>query len=288
MLASPLMQRALVVAVLVGLAAPVVGTYLVQRGLALLGDGIGHIALTGIALGWLAGTAANVSPHDALAVPGAILASVAGAVLIEVIRARGRTRGDVALAILFYGGIAGGVVLIALAGGTTTNLSSYLFGSISTVSVTDAWFTIVLAVGVLLVGLGLRGPLFALCHDEELARACGLPTGALSIVIAVVAALTVSVSMRVVGALMVSAVMIVPVAVAQLVCTSFTRTMHLAMALGVAACVSGLTITYLLPLSPGAVIVVLLVGAYGAVALLAGAVRFTRRVHRARRRQEVL
>ncbi|WP_259390597.1 metal ABC transporter permease [Actinomyces sp. 2119] len=288
MLASPLMQRALVVAVLVGLAAPVVGTYLVQRGLALLGDGIGHIALTGIALGWLAGAAANVSPHDTLAVPGAILASVLGAVLIEVIRARGRTRGDVALAILFYGGIAGGVVLIALAGGTTTNLSSYLFGSISTVSVTDTWFTIVLALGVLLVGLGLRGPLFALCHDEELARACGLPTGTLSIIIAVVAALTVSVSMRVVGALMVSAVMIVPVAVAQLVCTSFTRTMHLAMALGVAACVTGLTITYVLPLSPGAVIVILLVGAYGTVAVLSGAVRFAHRAHRARRRQEVL
>ena len=132
MFSSLLMQRALIVAVLVGVSAPVVGTYLVQRGLALLGDGIGHIALTGVALGWLAGAAANVSPHDAWAIPGAIIASVLGAVLIEVIRARGRTRGDVALAILFYGGIAGGVILIKVAGGTTTNLTSYLFGSIAT------------------------------------------------------------------------------------------------------------------------------------------------------------
>ncbi len=282
MLASPLMQRAFVVAVLVGLSAPVVGTYLVQRGLALLGDGIGHIALTGVALGWIAGAAANVTPHDAWAIPGAIVASVLGAVLIEVIRARGRTRGDVALAILFYGGIAGGVILIKLAGGTTTNLTSYLFGSIATVSVSDTWFTVVLAAVVLTVGIGLRGPLFALCHDEEFARSIGLPTGVLNVTVAVVAALTVSVSMRVVGALLVSAVMIVPVAIAQLVSYSFGRTMHLAMAIGVAACVIGLTITYFLAASPGAMIVVLLVCTYAAVALLGGLVRA---VHGGRRRR---
>ena len=79
MLTSPLMQRAYIVAVLVGLSAPVVGTYLVQRGLALLGDGIGHIALTGVALGWIAGAAANVTPHDAWAVPGASGCSSAAA-----------------------------------------------------------------------------------------------------------------------------------------------------------------------------------------------------------------
>ncbi|WP_172120781.1 metal ABC transporter permease [Actinomyces faecalis] len=277
MLASPLMQRALIVAVLVGVSAPVVGTYLVQRGLALLGDGIGHIALTGVALGWLAGAAANVSPHDAWAIPGAIIASVLGAVLIEVIRARGRTRGDVALAILFYGGIAGGVILIKVAGGTTTNLTSYLFGSIATVSVTDAWFTIILAAVVLVVGLGLRGPLFTLCYDEEFARAIGLPTGVLNVLVAVVAALTVSVSMRVVGALLVSAVMIVPVAVAQLVSHSFSRTMGLAMAIGVGACVSGLFITYVVAASPGAMIVVELVLLYALVAVASGLVRFLRR-----------
>ena len=267
MLQSPLMQRALIVAVLVGLSAPVIGTYLVQRGLALLGDGIGHIALTGVALGWIAGAAANVSPHDAWAVPGAIVVSVLGAILIEVIRSYGRTRGDVALAILFYGGIAGGVILIKLAGGTTTNLTSYLFGSIVTVSVSDAWFTIVLAAVILLVGLGLRGPLFALCHDEEFTRSIGLPTGVLNVTIAVVAALTVSVSMRVVGALLVSAVMIVPVATAQLLSRSFVVTMRLSMGIGVVVCVTGLLITYVVSASSGAMIVVLLVGLYAVVAV---------------------
>lgn len=268
MLSSPLMQRAFVVAVLVGLAAPVVGTYLVQRGLALLGDGIGHIALTGVALGWLAGSAANTTPRDALALPAAVIVSVLGAVLIEVIRAQGRTRGDVALAILFYGGIAGGVILIGLAGGTTTNLNSYLFGSISTVSPQDVAFTAGLAALILLVGLGLRGPLFALCHDEEFARAVGLPASLLNVLVAVVAALTVSVSMRVVGALLVSAVMIVPVAISQLVTHSFSRTMHLAMLIGVVSCVSGLAVTYFVSASPGAMIVLLLVGGYALVALV--------------------
>lgn len=277
---SYLMQRALIVALLVGLSAPVVGTYLVQRGLALLGDGIGHIALTGVALGWLAGAAANVAPRDAWALPGAVIASVLGAVLIEVIRANGRTRGDVALAILFYGGIAGGVILISLAGGTTTNLTSYLFGSIATVSVSDAWFTIGLATVVLAIGIGLRGPLFALCHDEEFARSIGLPTAALNILIAVVAALTVSVSMRVVGALLVSAVMIVPVAIAQLTTHSFASTMRLAMGIGVLACVCGLVITYLVPASPGAMIVVELVLLYAAVALVGGGLRLARRRRR--------
>ena len=171
MLASPLMQRALIAAVLVGLAAPVVGTYLVQRGLALMGDGIGHVSLTGVALGWLVGAWLGVSPADALAVPGAIVASLAGALLIELIRQAGHTRGDVALAILFYGGIAGGVILIKFAGGTTTNLNSYLFGSIATVSENDVRTTAVLALLILAVGIGLRGPLFALCHAMRSLRA---------------------------------------------------------------------------------------------------------------------
>src|SRR5690625_1822628 len=99
MLGSGLMQRALIVAVLVGIAAPVMGTYLVQRRLALLGDGIGHMALTGVAAGWLVGGALGLTPHDTLAVPGAGIAAIIGAVVIEWVRSRGRTSGDVALEI---------------------------------------------------------------------------------------------------------------------------------------------------------------------------------------------
>lgn len=268
MLQSSLMQRALIVAFLVGLSAPVVGTYLVQRRLTLLGDGIGHVALTGVALGWLAASAAGAVDRDAWAVPGAIVVSVLGALLIEWMRTHGHASGDVALAMLFYGGIAGGVLLIGIAGGTTSNLNSYLFGSISTVTRTDTILTVVLAIFILAIGLGLRPSLFALSYDEEFARASGLPTQLLSILISVTAALTVAVAMRIVGALLVSALMIVPVAIAQTVTRSFKTTMHAAMIIGVITALTGLTVTYVKPWSPGATIVVLMVTIYGLVALL--------------------
>ena len=196
MLSSPIMQRALIAAVLVGVAAPVIGTFLVQRRLALLGDGIGHIALTGVATGWLAGAVVGLASPEDLALPGAMIASVLGAVGIEWVRAKGRITGDVAMAILFYGGIAGGILIIKLAGGTSANLMSYLFGSIATVSETDLIWIALLAGLVLLVGLGLRGPLFAVSHDEEYARATGLPVLLLTSTLAALAALTVTVSMR--------------------------------------------------------------------------------------------
>jgi zinc transport system permease protein len=267
MLSSPLMQRALIAAVLVGAAAPVVGTFLVQRRLALMGDGLGHVALTGVALGWLVGTWAGLVPQDTLAIPGAVVAALIGSVAIEWVRARGRTSGDLALALMFYGGIAGGVLLIKLAGGTNANLVSYLFGSISTVSTGDLWWTAGLAVGVLLVGLGLRHVLFAVSHDEEFARGSGLPVTALNMVVAAMSALTVTIAMRVVGLLLVSALMIVPVAVAQLVVGSFSRVMALASGIGVTVSVVGLSITYWEDIPPGATIVLLAIGLYAIAAV---------------------
>ena len=268
MLSTPLFQRALLAALVVGISAPVVGTFLVQRRLSLLGDGIGHVALTGVALGWLVGAATGAARADAYAIPGAVLASIAGAVTIEAVRARGRTSGDLALALLFYGGIAGGVVLIGLAGGTNANLMSYLFGSLATVSSADLVATLVMSAVILAVGVGLRSALFAVSQDEEFARSTGLPVTALNIAVAVVAALTVTVSMRVVGLLLVSALMIVPVAAAQLVARSFRQTMTIAMVIGGIACVGGLLVTFTVDLAPGALIVLLAIAIYAGTAAL--------------------
>lgn len=264
---DPLMQRALLAALLVGLAAPVIGTYLVQRRLALLGDGIGHVALTGVALGWLVGNLLELAPDDVLAIPGAVVAAVVGAVAIEVVRERGRTSGDVALALLFYGGIAGGVLLIAQAGGTSANLMGYLFGSVSTVTTADLALIAALTAVVLLVGVGLRTALFAVSHDEDFARSAGLPVRALNLAVAVIAALAVTVAMRVVGLLLVSALMIVPVAVAQLLTASFRRTMAAAMTVGVLVSLVGLSVTYWHDVPPGASIVVLTIAVYAVVAI---------------------
>ena len=261
-LTSDLLRYPLIIAVLIGLTAPVVGTYLVQKRLSLLGDGLGHVALTGVAVGWLVGAWLTASPADLLAIPGALAASVIGAVLIEYVREVSHTSRDVALAILFYGGIAGGVVIIQLAGGTSQNLMGYLFGSLSTVTRLDTVIALVLAVVVLAIGVGLSGLLAAVTADDEFARASGLPVRTVNVLIAVMAALTVTLSMRIVGALMVSALMIVPVAAAQHLVVGFARTMRTAMVIAVLCAVGGLVITVYVDLPPGGVIVLLTIAVY--------------------------
>ena len=273
LLADPLVQRMLLVALLVGLAAPIVGTYLVQRRMALLGDGIGHVALAGVAAGWLAGSLAGFEQRDALAIPGAIVFAILAAAVIERMRSHGTTGADVVMAILFYGGIAAGVLLIGAAGGTNANLLGYLFGSISTVSWTDVWITVGLAIVILTVGIGLRQALFAVTHDQEFAFSIGLPVRVLNMVVAVLAAVTITVAMRVVGVLLVSALMILPVAIAQLLTRSFAHTMWLAMGIGAALCVTGVGITLEHNLQPGALIVVLGVGLFLLVSIVTALVR---------------
>ncbi|MGW7067482.1 metal ABC transporter permease [Streptomyces sp. NPDC054855] len=255
------MQRALIAAVLVGITAPAIGIYLVQRRQALMGDGIGHIAMTGVGLGFLL----NSSP-----VWMATLIAVVGAVTMELIRAYGKTRGDIALAMLFYGGMAGGVLLINLSDtGSNANLSSYLFGSLSTVSDSDVTAICLLAAFVVLVTVGLRKQLFAVSQDEEFARVTGLPVRALNLLIAVTAAVTVTVAMRVVGLLLVSALMVVPVAAAQQITRSFKVTFILSVVIGTAVTLSGTVTSYYQDVPPGATIVLMAIGVFVVLTALA-------------------
>ena len=259
------MRLALVSAVLVGLVAPAVGVFLVQRRLALMGDGIGHVALTGVALGFLLGTAPVLT---------AVVVATVGAVVIELVRQQGRTSGDVALALMFYGGIAGGVLLIGLSDrGSNASLLSYLFGSLTAVSPQDVVVIAVLA-GALLLALAVFGrQLFAVCHDEEHARVMGLPVRALNLLLAVMAALTVTVAMRVVGLLLVSALMVVPVATAQQLVRGFRATVVVALSAGVLAAVSGVLGSYYADTAPGALIVVVALGGFGLAAAVGAVVR---------------
>ncbi|MHA4814020.1 metal ABC transporter permease [Streptomyces aculeolatus] len=260
-LEPPFMQRALLAALLVGIAAPAVGIYLVQRRQAIMGDGIGHVALTGVALGFLL----NTSP-----VWTAVLVAAAGAVAMELIRSYGHTRGDLALAMLFYGGMAGGVLLINLApNGSTANLTTYLFGSVTTVSDADVTAILWLSVFVLLVTLGLRRQFFAICQDEEFAKVTGLPVRSLNLLLAVTAAVTVTVAMRVVGLLLVSALMVIPVAAAQQATRAFAATLALAVAMGVVTTLSGTVFSYYADVPPGATIVLFALGLFLLVTALA-------------------
>lgn len=259
MFTADFMQRALVAALIVGAMAPLIGVFLVQRRLALLGDGMGHIALTGVGLSFLTGTGP---------VATALVVAVLGAILIEVIRVRSRAAGDLALALLFYGGIAGGVLLTSLAGGRgSTSLNSYLFGSISTVTQNDLYIlggtTAVCAVLMLV----FAPEFLSVSIDPDNAHIAGIRVRFIGTLLAVLAAVTVVVGMRVVGLLLVSAIMIVPVAAAQQWATSFRATAIAAVAVGLVSTVSGLAASTYAPVPPGpsSVLVALLVFAVAAV-----------------------
>jgi zinc transport system permease protein len=246
LLYAPFMIRAVIAAAVTGLAAPGVGTYLVQRRLSLMGDGIGHITVTGVALGLLTGTSPTFT---------AVVVAVIGALLIELIRASGRASGDLALALLFYGGIAGGLVLVQMAGNGAFALQGYLFGSIATIAPDDVVVSVILAGIAIVVGLALMPQLFAVSNDEEFARASGVPVWFYNALISVLAAVTVSVAMRTVGLLLVSALMIIPVATSQQFTRSFRTTMLAAMAFGLVAALVGVVVSAFLNLPPGATIV---------------------------------
>jgi zinc transport system permease protein len=262
LLTLPFMQRALA-------AAMIIGIYLVQRRLSLIGDGIGHVALTGVGLGLLTGNEPVLS---------AIVVATVGAVGVELIRERGRTSGDLALAMLFYGGIAGGVLLVGLSDGSgNSSLMQYLFGSPLTTSATDLMVIGGLGVTVLTAMLFFRPALFALCNDEEYARVSGLPVRTLNILLAVTTAVTVTIAMRTVGLLLVSALMVVPVAAAQQLTRGFVSTMTVAMLIGVGAAGAGILVSAEANTAPGATTVLLALAVFVGTAATASIRRALRR-----------
>ena len=265
------MQRALLAALITGVTAPAIGTFLVQRRLALLGDGIGHVALTGVAAGLLTGTAPLLT---------AVIAATLGALAIELMRTYARTSGDVALAMLFYGGLAAGVLLINLAGDSASTLNSYLFGSIVTVTSDDLVVVGILGALVLAVVLAATPQMFAVCQDEEHARVSGVPVRLYGILIAVLAAVTITVAMRTVGLLLVSALMVVPVAAAQQVARSFRGTHLLAMALGLLAAIGGVVASFEIDTQPGPTIVLTAMLCFAVLAAARGVMALIRRWRR--------
>jgi zinc transport system permease protein len=240
------MRLALATGAVVGVLAPAVGFFLVQRRMSLIGDGIGHAAFAGVAAGYLLG----VSP-----VATALAASVAAAVGIEWLRGRHGTAGDQALALVFYTGIAAGVVLVSAAGALNANLFAFLFGSILTVTTGD--FALVASLGVAGLALvaGLYRSLVAVSLDAEGARVSGVPVTLLNVLLAALAGVTIAVSMRIVGILLIAALMVLPVIAASRVAWSVRSTMAIGMVIGLFSVLSGLSVSYYADLAPGGAIV---------------------------------
>ena len=257
------MRLAFAAGAVVGVLAPAVGFFLVQRQLSLVGDGIGHVAFAGVALGLLLG----ISP-----ILTALVVAILGGIAIEWLRARRATAGDQALALVFYTGIAAGVVFVALAGSLNVNLFQYLFGSILTVTRQDVAVIAVLGFAALAAIALLYRALCAVIVDEEGARVAGVPVAGLNVALAVLTALTVALAMQIVGILLIAALMVLPVSAATRLGWSLASTFLLSIAIGLGSVFAGLTASYYGDLPPGGTIV-LVAAALVLIATLVGSLR---------------
>jgi zinc transport system permease protein len=257
------MQLALLAGVVVGATAPLIGVFLVQKGLSLMGDGIGHVAVAGIGASLLLATSPTWT---------ALVVAVAAALGIEFLRTRGSATGDLALALVFYGGIAAGVVL-ASRSATNTNLQPYLFGSILTATADDVWTVIGLGT-LIVVAIAITGrALLAVVLDEDSARVAGIPARTLSTLLAVLTAVTVVMAMRIVGVLLIAALMVLPVATSRLLARSFRATLLGAVVVGIVSAVVGLYAARQWALAAGGAIVLVAAALFALASIVAGARR---------------
>jgi len=262
------MLRALAGGVLVGMLAPTLGMFVVLRRFSLIADTLAHVALMGVAVG----LATNTFPSAV-----ALAAASLGAIVVEQLRSRGRLPGDMALAVVLYGSLAFAVVVIGIAGGFSVDLFSFLFGSILSVSPLDLWLlagitvTVVLFVGVFFVDLA------QIAFDDDLARVNGVRTGALNLALAVLTGATITLSMRVVGVLLVGAMLVVPVMVGLRLARGLRVAMVTAVAAGVFSGIVGLTIAFYVDASAGGATVLTALGLLGLAYLWTAVRRWRRR-----------
>ena len=240
------MIRALAGGVLVGVLAPILGTFVVLRRFSLIADTLAHVALMGVAIG----LATRFLPSLV-----ALVAATIGAIIVEQLRARGRLPGDVALAVVLYGSLAIAVVVIGLAGGFNVDLFSFLFGSILSVAPLDLWLLAALTVVVLLFVGVFFVDLAQIAFDDDLARVSGVRTDWLNLALAVLTGATITLSMRVVGVLLIGAMLVIPVLVGLRVARGLRAAVATAVAAGVFSAVAGLVFAFYGDLSAGGAIV---------------------------------
>jgi zinc transport system permease protein len=241
------MVRALLAGGIIGIIAPLIGVFLVSKRYSLMADSLAHVSLAGIALGLLLG----IYP-----IYTAIIVTIVVALVIERLRSQQHVSGELALAMFVSGGLAVAVVLISLGNGFNVDLLSYLFGSITTVTMQDVIVMSIL--GLLIVGLMafLYQQLVYLSFDEEAALVSGVPVRQLNTILMILTAITVSVAMRVVGVLLIGALMVIPVVTASQLRRSFRQTILFAVLFSLIAVLVGLFGAFYLSVPAGGAIVV--------------------------------
>lgn len=249
------MVRALIAGLIIAIVVPVLGSFLVARRYSLIADSLAHVSLTGVGAGLLAGV---------MPIAFAIPVTVAGALILEWLRQKQRISGEIALAILMSSGLALAVVLANLAQGLNADFSSYLFGSITTTTQTDLVILAVAATVVLaVITLNYRAFLY-IAFDEDGARIAGYKVSLLNYTLAAMTAVIVVLSLQVVGGLLMSALLVMPVVAASRFADSFLRTIVIAILFAALAVISGLVIAFYLGIAAGGSIVL------AALALLIG------------------
>jgi len=250
-LTAEFFQRALIGGALIAVTAPLMGIFLVLRRLAMIGDTLAHVSIAGVALGFII----NVYPV-AVGLAFAILASFA----IEVLRRTYRTYAELSIAIIMSGGIALASLLFTTAKGFKMNVTSYLFGSIYTLTDTDIFVIAGVTAIVLIMVFIHKKELFLLTFDEDAAAVSGLPVKYFNIMLSILTALVISVSIKIVGALLISALLTIPAACSLTLSRSFKQAIIIVVVIGEVAVLAGLWIAGIANLAPGGTIVLLLIG----------------------------
>ncbi|SEN17084.1 metal ABC transporter permease [Paenibacillus sp. OV219] len=243
-------QRALIGGVLIGITAPLMGLFLVLRRLSMIGDTLAHVSIAGVALGFLIG----VYP-----VAVGLIFALAATFAIEKLRKAYKSYAELSIAIIMSGGVALASLLFTMGKGFNVSVSGYLFGSIYTLDTTDLVLIGIVTVVVLLsVGLHAK-ELFLLTFDEDAAAVSGLPTRFFNFMISVLTALVISVSIKIVGALLVSALLTIPAACSLVIARSFRQSVVTVVVIAELAVVAGLLAAGVWNLAPGGTIVMLLI-----------------------------
>ncbi|MDV2884013.1 metal ABC transporter permease [Alkalihalophilus pseudofirmus] len=252
------LQNAFFTGVMIGLLAPMLGVFLVVRRLSLIADALSHITLSGIAASLLLGKHVVFFQGLNPLYMGMVF-SVGGALLIEQLRSVYQYYKEIAIPIILSGGIGLGVVFISLADGFNNDLFNYLFGSVIAVTRSDLWTILGVTIVVLVVLTLFYKELFFLSFDEEQAVVSGLNRKLVHFIFIVMVALVIAASMRIVGILLVSSLMTLPVAAAMRFAKGFKQMFVYSILFGQISVIGGLILAYQLDLAPGGTIVILAV-----------------------------
>lgn len=242
------MVRAFIAGTVIACIAPLIGSFLVARRFSLIADTLAHISLAGIAFGLLV----NINP-----ILSALAISILVALLLDRIRHNRYISGESALAMLLTGGLALAIILIGLAQGFNVDLFSYLFGSITTVRPFDLYLIVPLAIIVAILIFVFYKQLLYIAFDEEGARIAGIKVDFLNILLMVLTAITVSLSIRIIGSLLIGALLVIPVVTASQIAGGFRQTLIYSFCFSLLSVISGLFISYYFNLPAGGAIVML-------------------------------